>query len=36
MREGGLIFDYWNNLGDRPAEVLEGNYFTVGNLAGKF
>lgn len=36
MNDGGIVFDYWNNLGDRPAELLAGTYYTVGNLAGKF
>ena len=36
MGDHGFVFDYWNNLGDRPSEVLDGNYFTVGNLAGRF
>lgn len=36
MTLGGFIYDYWNNLGEHPPEVLRGRYFTVGNMAGKF
>lgn len=36
MSDNGFVFDYWNNLADRPADILTGSYFTVGNLAGKF
>ncbi len=32
----GFIYDYWNNLGELPPEDLDGHYFTVGNLVGKF
>lgn len=32
----GIIYDYWNNLGELPLEVLGNRYLTVGNLAGKF
>jgi UDP-N-acetyl-D-mannosaminuronic acid dehydrogenase len=34
LSEGGFIYDYWNNLGQQPAEVLDGRYFTVGNIMG--
>ena len=31
MREGGFIYDYWNNFSNlQPAET-EGIYFAVGN-----
>ena len=36
MKPGGFVYDYWNNLGDQPREVLEGRYFVVGNLVGAF
>lgn len=36
MNGGGFVFDYWNNLGDQPREVLDGRYLTVGNMVGKF
>ena len=36
MKPGGFVYDYWNSLGDRPREVLAGNYFVVGNLVGTF
>jgi len=36
MADDAVIFDYWNNLADRPAETLSGTYFTVGNIAGKY
>lgn len=36
MNDDGLVFDYWNNLGDRPSDLLQGTYYTVGNLAGRF
>src|SRR5690606_29629024 len=36
MNSGGFLYDYWNNLGEQPSEVLEGRYFVVGNLVGAF
>jgi UDP-N-acetyl-D-mannosaminuronic acid dehydrogenase len=36
MNQGGFMYDYWNNLGEQPPEVLGGRYLTVGNLVGKF
>ncbi len=36
MRPAGFVYDYWNNLGDQPPEVLNGRYFVVGNLVGAF
>ncbi len=36
LAEGGFIYDYWNNLNQHPAEILDGGYFTVGNLVGKY
>ena len=36
MAEGAFIYDYWNNLGQLPGEILGGRYFTVGNIAGKY
>ncbi|RIA35360.1 UDP-N-acetyl-D-mannosaminuronic acid dehydrogenase [Hephaestia caeni] len=36
LAEGGFIYDYWNNLAQHPAEILDGRYFTVGNLVGKY
>lgn len=35
MTEGAFVYDYWNNLGQLPTEILSGCYFTVGNLVGK-
>jgi len=36
MNEGAFVYDYWNNLGQLPTEVLSERYFTVGNLIGKY
>jgi UDP-N-acetyl-D-mannosaminuronic acid dehydrogenase len=36
MEQGAFVYDYWNNLGQLPTEVLRERYFTVGNLAGKY
>lgn len=36
LNEGGFIYDYWNNLGEQPPELLAGRYYTVGNMAGHF
>jgi UDP-N-acetyl-D-mannosaminuronic acid dehydrogenase len=36
MEQGAFVYDYWNNLGQLPTEVLQERYFTVGNLAGKY
>jgi UDP-N-acetyl-D-mannosaminuronic acid dehydrogenase len=36
MEQGAFVYDYWNNLGQLPTEVLKERYFTVGNLAGKY
>jgi UDP-N-acetyl-D-mannosaminuronic acid dehydrogenase len=35
LRSDGLIYDYWNSLGEQPAALLRGRYYTVGNLGGK-
>lgn len=35
LRPDGIIFDYWNSLGEQPAALLRGRYHTVGNLGGK-
>lgn len=32
----GFVYDYWNNLSQHPAEMLNGRYFTVGNLVGRY
>jgi UDP-N-acetyl-D-mannosaminuronic acid dehydrogenase len=36
MEQGAFVYDYWNNLGQLPTEVLKDRYFTVGNIAGKY
>lgn len=36
MSNDAFVYDYWNNLSEMPAEVLENRYVTVGNLVGKF
>ena len=36
MPEGAFVYDYWNNLGQLPTEVLSERYYTVGNLIGKY
>ncbi|WP_458434644.1 nucleotide sugar dehydrogenase [Methylorubrum populi] len=36
MSADAFVYDYWNNLSEMPAEVLENRYVTVGNLVGKF
>lgn len=36
MNDGAIIYDYWNSFEQHPPDSLEGRYFTVGNLAGKF
>lgn len=36
MSDDAFVYDYWNNLSEMPAEVLEHRYVTVGNLVGKF
>jgi UDP-N-acetyl-D-mannosaminuronic acid dehydrogenase len=36
MADGAFVYDYWNNLGQLPTEVLRERYFTVGNLVGKY
>jgi UDP-N-acetyl-D-mannosaminuronic acid dehydrogenase len=36
MSHDAFVYDYWNNLSEMPAEVLENRYVTVGNLVGRF
>jgi UDP-N-acetyl-D-mannosaminuronic acid dehydrogenase len=36
LKPGGFLYDYWNNLGELPPEILANRYFVVGNLAGSF
>ncbi|WBY07951.1 nucleotide sugar dehydrogenase [Sphingomonas sp. 7/4-4] len=36
MHTGGIVYDYWNSLGQQPPEVLSDRYFAIGNLVGKF
>jgi UDP-N-acetyl-D-mannosaminuronic acid dehydrogenase len=35
FRSDGIIYDYWNNLGEQSAALLRGRYYAVGNLGGK-
>jgi UDP-N-acetyl-D-mannosaminuronic acid dehydrogenase len=36
MAPRGIVYDYWNMWGQQLPEILDGRYFTVGNLIGKF
>ncbi|WP_188053193.1 nucleotide sugar dehydrogenase [Sphingosinithalassobacter sp. CS137] len=34
MKQGAIIYDYWNNFSQQPPEILRNRYFTIGNLVG--